>query len=788
MSALGGVVRSGVGRRRVQTLVIGLAVLMAVAASVLGGSLVVVSGAPFDDAFAERHGAHLSVQFDAGTVGAGQLARSADTEGVSAAAGPFRTTTVSPRSDGAGPGWPMTVVGRGGPGRDVDEVALLDGRWPARAGEIVLSADSALFPALGMELAFSGLPGDPTLTVVGVARSVTRTADAWVVPSQMPALTAPGGGGYQMLYRFTDAGTDAQVAAGGRAVTESLPPGAAVGEQSWLTVRSAAERDTALYVPFLIAFGALGLVMSVLVVGNVVASAVGTGTRRIGILKAVGFTPAQVVRAHVGQALVPAAVGTALGVLAGHLLAVPVLAEAEEVYGTSFLAVAPWVDVAVVAGVLGLVTATAWASAWRAGRLRTVDALAVGRTASAGRGRWAARAAGRLPLPRPVSLGLARPFARPARALAMGAAVLFGTVAVTFTVGLSASLGEVMKAKAHDAADVTVPAPLPDLGPQGPGPGRGPGMAKRPEVDTAAVTAAIEAGAGTGRYYSAATVRATVSGVTGTVDVIAFTGDASWGGYTMVSGRWIGRPGEAVVPTPFLTTTGTRVGDTVTLNGLAEPVTVRIVGEVLDPRNDGMQVFTDASTLAGADPDLAETSHHIAVASGTDVSAYVDALNEDLAPLGVTARAGGLEAGGDMVATLDALSVTLTLMLVAVAALGVLNSVLLDTRERVREIGVHKALGMTPRQTVTMVVTSVVVTGLVAGALGVPLGVALHGRVVPAMGDSVGLRLPGSVIAVHHGADVLPLALGGLLIAVLGALLPAGWAARTRTATALRTE
>ncbi|MET9619620.1 FtsX-like permease family protein [Streptomyces sp. NPDC006464] len=788
MSALGKVVRSGVGRRRVQTLVIGLSVLMAVAASVLGGSLVVVSGAPFDDAFAERHGAHLSVEFDAGTVGAGQLARSADTEGVSAAAGPFRTTTVSPRSDGAGPGWPMTVVGRGDPGRDVDEVALLDGRWPARAGEVVLSADAALFPALGMELAFPDLPGDPALTVVGVARSVTRTADAWVVPSQVPALTAPGGGGYQMLYRFTDAGTAAQVAAGGRAVTESLPPGAAVGEQSWLTVRSAAERDTALYVPFLIAFGALGLVMSVLVVGNVVASAVGTGTRRIGILKAVGFTPAQVVRAHVGQALVPAVVGTALGVLAGHLLAVPVLAEAEEVYGTSSLAVAPWVDVAVVAGVLGLVTATAWASAWRAGRLRTVDALAVGRTASAGRGRWAARAAGRLPLPRPVSLGLARPFARPARALAMGAAVLFGTVAVTFTVGLSASLGEVTKARAHDAADVTVPAPLPDFGPRGPGPGRGPGMAKRPDVDPAAVTAAIEAGAGTGRYYSAATVRAAVSGVTGTVDVVAFTGDASWGGYTMVSGRWIGRPGEAVVPTPFLTTTGSRVGDTVTLNGLAEPVTVRIVGEVLDPRNDGMQVFTDVSTLAAADPDLTETSHHVAVASGTDVSAYVDALNRDLAPLGVTARAGGPGTGGDMVVTLDALSVTLTLMLVAVAALGVLNSVLLDTRERVREIGVHKALGMTPRQTVTMVVTSVVVTGLVAGALGVPLGVALHGQVVPAMGDGVGLRLPGSVIAVLHGAGLLPLALGGLVIAVLGALLPAGWAARTRTATALRTE
>ncbi|MFD5658358.1 ABC transporter permease [Streptomyces hirsutus] len=765
-----------------QTLVIGLATMMAVAASVLGGSLLVVSGAPFDDAFAQQHGAHLSVQFDTGKVSAGQLSKSKDAEEVSSAAGPFRMATVTPRAGEAGPGWPMTVVGRPGPGRRVDEVTLLDGRWPTRSGEIVLSAGSSLLPTMGMEIAFPDLPGGPTLTVVGVARSVTQTADAWVVPSQLPALTAPGSGGYQMLYRFTDAGTTAQITAGGRAVTESLPPGSAVGEQSWLTVKKTAERDTALYVPFLIAFGVLGLVMSVLIVGNVVASAVGTGTRRIGVLKAVGFTPAQVVRAYVGQALIPAAVGTALGVLAGHLLAVPVLAETEEVYGASSLAIAPWVDLAVIAGVLCLVAATAWASAWRAGRLRTVDALAVGRTASAGRGRWAARLAGRLPLPQPVALGLARPFARPARALAMGTAILFGSVAVTFTVGMGASLGQVMEARAHDAADVVVPAPPPDFGPRGSGP------EKQSRADPVAIAAAIEAAAGTGKHYSAAKVRATVSGLTGTVNVIAFTGDASWGGYTMVSGRWIDRPGEAVVPTPFLAATGTRIGDTATLNGLAEPVTVRIVGEVLDPRNDGLQVFTDASTLTAARPDLTEASHHIAVTPGTGVTGYADALNRDLAPLGVTARAGGLDAGSDMVVTLNALSAILTTMLVAVAALGVLNGVLLDTRERVREIGVHKALGMTPRQTVAMVLTSVVVTGLVAGALGVPLGVALHGWVLPAMGDSVGLRLPGSVIAVYHGAEVLPLALGGLLIATLGAFLPAGWAARTRTATALRTE
>ncbi|MFI1482411.1 ABC transporter permease [Streptomyces sp. NPDC020747] len=781
MSALGRVVRSGVKRRRVQTLVIGLTAMMAVAASVLAGSLLVISGAPFDDAFARQHGAHLSAEFDAAGTSAGRAKATGRAEGVAASAGPFRAVSVTPRVHDGANAWPMTVVGRGDPDGAVDDLKLTAGRWATRPGEIVLNADASLFPTLGLELTFPGLPGTPTVKVVGAARSVTHSADAWVSPAQVTELTPDRPGGYQMLYRFTAADTEAQVSAGRKAVTAGVK--AVTGTQSWLTVRASAERDTALYVPFLLAFGVLGLVMSVLIVGNVVAGTVSAGLRRIGVLKAIGFTPAQVVRAYVGQALIPAAVGTALGVLAGHLLAVPVMSETEDVYGTTSLAVVPWVDTAVVGGVLGLVAVTAWASAWRAGRLRTVDALAVGRTARTDRGRWAARLAGRLPVSRPLALGLTRPFARPARALAMGTAVLFGAAAITFTVGMGASLGEVTKARAHDAADVTVAAPLPELGPNGPI------ASSRPEPDPAAVATAIDAQPATRTHYSTATARATVPGLAGTTAVVAFTGDASWGGYTMVSGNWIAEPGEAVAPTGFLTATGTRIGDTVTLGGLGEAaVTVRIVGEVLDPRDDGMQLFTDAATLSPAHPALTDTTQHIAVKSGTDVVRYVDTLNEDLKPLGVTARPGGADGGSDMVVTLNALSALLTLMLVAVAALGVLNTVVLDTRERVRELGVHKALGMTPRQMIAMVVTSVVVTGLAGGALGVPLGVTLHGWVLPAMGHSAGLDLPDSVLTVYHAAELALLVSGGLLIAVLGALLPASWAARTRTATALRTE
>ncbi len=59
---------------------------------------------------------------------------------------------------------------------------------------------------------------------------------------------------------------------------------------------------------------------------------------------------------------------------------------------------------------------------------------------------------------------------------------------------------------------------------------------------------------------------------------------------------------------------------------------------------------------------------------------------------------------------------TLTLLLALVAGLGVLNTVVLNTRDRVHDLGVFKAVGMTPRQVIAMVVCWVAGTGLVAGA------------------------------------------------------------------------
>jgi putative ABC transport system permease protein len=795
VSALGKVVRAGVGRRRVQTVVTVLTTLLAVASAVLAAGLLVASESPFDTAFGQQRGAHLSAQFDGRAVTAAQLAGTAHATGVTASAGPFPVVEVHPHGTAQHmsnvPLPQLTVVGRASAGGSVDRVELTEGHWATKPGEIVVAVGNlGPFSRPGSTLTFPDLPGTPTLTVVGTARSVSRTADAWVTPAQARAL-APAGStpGYEMLYRFRQAATSAQVTADKAAITGAVPAHALTGAQSYLTVRQEATREIATFVPFVVAFGVLGLLLSVLIIGVVVSGAVGAATRRIGILKSLGFTPAQVVRGYVGQALIPAAVGTVLGVVVGNLLAVPVLSQAADSYGTGSLVLAPWIDVAVPAGALAVVALTALVPALRAGRLRTVEAVSVGRTPRATRGRLVRRLAGRLPLPRPVTLGLANPATRPARAATVAASVAFGAAAVTFAVGLTLSLNGIDADLNRDQAGAVTAVAAPPPG------------AAMTQGDPAAVAAAIADQPGTRRYFSLTRAQVAVVGLAGSVDVVAYQGDSSWASLRIISGRWFQRPDEIVVPTAFLRTTDTRVGDSVTLTDGNRSQRVRIVGEALDLHNEGRELLTDSRTLAGlpaATGDATGTKNggegggapamfQVDLKPGTNLGGYLDKLNAALKPAGGSATANTAETSGTVLA-MDSMVFTLTLLLLAVAGLAVLNTVVLDTRERVHDLGVCKALGMTPRQTVAMVLTSVGGTGLLAGLVGMPFGVLLHHWVLPMMGQAAGTGLPRDVMDVFHPALLVPLALGGLVIAVVGALLPAGWASRTRVTTALRTE
>ncbi|MFI0515006.1 FtsX-like permease family protein [Streptomyces sp. WSLK1-5] len=781
------VVRSGVGRRRVQTLVIAVATMMAVAAAVVAGSLMVVSNAPFDHAFAAQHGAHLIAEFDPAKVGARRLGATGKPAGATASAGPYPTTILRV-TDSAGRRPPaMTLVGRTGPRAAVDDLDLTAGRWARRPGEIVLSS-AYQGPAfrVGDTLTASGT----ALTVVGFATSAGRSADVWATPAQVRALaTKDTPVSSQMLYRFASAGSKGDIAADRGKLLAAVPSGALLGTRSYLDTKRAADQGAAPTIPFLVAFGVLGIVMSVIIVGSAISGAVGTGLRRIGILKAIGFTPGEVVRAYVAQALVPAGVGIALGVVLGNLLAVPLLDDTEQAYGTASLSVAWWVDVLVPVGALLVVGVAALVPALRAGRLRTVEAIAVGRAPRTGRGGGnplrarAHRAAGRLPLPRAVTYGLAGTFAHPVRALAMLLAVAFGTTAATFAVGLTSSLNEVSAVQdPENRSAVTVFTGGPSVagGEHVPAPGT-----PEPEpADPAKVSAAIEAQTGTASYYGKGQQDATVTGVSGTVRATLYQGDSMRGGYAMISGHWLTGAGQVVVPGRFLDSTGTGIGDSVRVRVGKETATLKIVGEDFDTSGDELEIQANLADFPATGPQM----FLVDVKPGVAPAAYAEKLAARIEPLGADARANAPSERDNFVLVLNTMAVLLTLMLVTVAGLGVLNSVVLDTRERVHDLGVCKALGMSPRQTVSLVLASVAGIGLLGGLVGVPAGYALHGFVLPVMGHAAGTELPRSVLDVYETPHLVLLGLAGLAIALLGALLPAGWAAGARTATALRTE
>lgn len=255
----------------------------------------------------------------------------------------------------------------------------------------------------------------------------------------------------------------------------------------------------------------------------------------------------------------------------------------------------------------------------------------------------------------------------------------------------------------------------------------------------------------------------------------------------LISGGWYAQsPGvrEIDVNTLFLTDTNTAVGDTYTLVNGTHNVTAKIVGEVFQPGND-VSIYMSQATLTAIDPTVTGPgSFAVSLRPGVSADDYSVALQNTLGNSYFVGTGGG----GQALVAIITLVTMLTLLIIAIAGLGVLNTVALQIREKAHDIGIFKALGMTPRQALSMVVCSVGITGLVAGIVAVPIGILLHNNVLPAMASAANSGIPQSVMSVYSAPEMVLLGLAGLVIAIAGALAPASWAAGSRTATALRTE
>ncbi|MES4905848.1 MULTISPECIES: FtsX-like permease family protein [unclassified Streptomyces] len=753
---------AAVRRRRLQTLVIGLVTLISTGAIVVALGLVDSASSPFERTFGKQRGPHVTAAFDSAKVSDSQLARAARRPGVEAAAGPFAQATVDIPREAAqyGFGGRVTFVGRFGPGGPVDRVDLWAGRWATRPGEVVLNRQTDWTAHdLGKRIR---LPSGPTLTIVGFAFELSGAADAWVAPDQIAALHPTAA---QMLFRFTDASSDARLRAQLATVVQGLPKGALTASESYLTLKHQTAGPARFYAAYLLAFGILGVLVAVLIVANVVSGAVISGFRHIGVLKALGFTPGQVVAVYLTMISLPAVVGCAFGTAVGNLASRPffrfVFTGPDSGVLRDYVGVPPWVNALALLGMPVVCALAALLPAVRAHRLPAARAISAGSAPRAGRALGVQRRLAGSGLPRSVSLGVGLPFARPGRSALTLAAVLLGVTTVTFATGLATTMTRFATA-GQDAYQVSV-------------------YASHVSHSDRELESLLRSLPGAREVTAASLTDVRMAGSARNVMFGARRGDRPQLGSVLTKGRWTRGTGEVVASSAFLRRHGLRIGDHLTLEKGDRREAEVVVGEVMEQNN--RLVIGDWATMMALFPQERPFEYHIKLRDGADADAYARAVKA--ADSGADLE---LHSPDPAARTINGSAAALTLMLIVVAALGVFNTVVLNTRDRRRDLGVLKSIGMTPRQVTAMMVTSMALLGAAGSLLGIPLGIAGYDLVVPRMADAVDLALPSYMTDVWHPPTLAVLALAGLVIGILGALIPARRAARLTIAEVLHNE
>lgn len=145
---------------------------------------------------------------------------------------------------------------------------------------------------------------------------------------------------------------------------------------------------------------------------------------------------------------------------------------------------------------------------------------------------------------------------------------------------------------------------------------------------------------------------------------------------------------------------------------------------------------------------------------------------------------------GWILTAVDTVSLTLVVTLLAIIAVGIMNSMWISVRERTNEVGTLRAIGMSRRRVLVMFLLEALILGTVATTLGALAGAGL------ALGlDAAQIRVPVDAVQAILMSDTLHLviepgalvlsALGFTLVSGVSALWPALRASRLQPVTAI---
>jgi putative ABC transport system permease protein len=738
--------RADLRARRGQALITVAVVAGMVAALFLATTLLQGAVNPWQQLFTQTRGADVLIYFQNGT----NTTDLRFLSGVQAVGQPYQAASATLEQGAVRSQVELRAMTPALPAMSAPRV--VDGTWLRSSAQdgVVLEASfaAAVHAAVGDHIMVYGIDGTKaSMRVIGLA----DTADQGFYPQWTPGLIWVQ---HKLLTQVEPNASETHEIVGLRLDDNSaVATGQVVqviwnlyngtGENSaverystWQQVKDSMANNDRLLGLLLALFGIIALVAAPCAIANVTAGRVLVQRQDIAMLKALGFTPGQVVRMLLAEQTLLGAAGAGLGLIAARIMTSPEFVRPPD--GTP-VGLAPlsaaWMALIGVGTVLTVAIATV-IPAWWAGRVSPV--VAVQPSPPRGHLSLIARLGLLVHLPAALVLG-----ARDSLTRRLSAALtVFGLAIPMVMITIVLTCWSSIDGFTHDPGKIGLASAV---------------AVSQGGLDSKQMLALVSHDNQVLASYPGAQFVTLLPGDNGTFIARAMGTSSRPYPFQAVQGRMFHAANEAVAGQGFLDLMHIEVGAWIkpTIDGV--PMILHVVGRTIEPDNNGdvLDFGLDALNDAGSAPP--QLVYSLVLRPGVPAAAArAQLLAESHDRLDV-------QVVGNPASGLRVLQLVIAVSVVILAVIGLaslLTATVVGMRDHRHEVGVLAAMGLTPRQVMATLVVNTMILTVLGVTSGIAAGLVIAPRLINMQGQTSGI---GSGIAVSLSvaaiAEILAVAL-----------------------------